>query len=90
MRREVRFLLGVLVGLGALGGYLWYVGPAQVVSRATAIAPWAVSTPLIRWTVSTVLACGGVLQVSGVPGFSSDTGRVLAVEWSFRARQADG
>lgn len=46
MRREVRFVLGALLGLGALGGYLWYIGPAQVIGRATAVTPWAVGAVL--------------------------------------------
>jgi uncharacterized membrane protein YbhN (UPF0104 family) len=38
----VRFVLGVLLGGGALATYLWYVGPAAVLGRVSAIAGWAV------------------------------------------------
>jgi uncharacterized membrane protein YbhN (UPF0104 family) len=39
----VRFLLGVLLGGGALAAYLWYVGPGAVLERASAVAVWAVA-----------------------------------------------
>lgn len=42
MYRYARFALGVLLGGGALAAYLWYVGPAVVLERATAVAGWAV------------------------------------------------
>ncbi|SDL96662.1 Lysylphosphatidylglycerol synthase TM region [Halogranum gelatinilyticum] len=46
MRRVIRFLVGALLGLGALVGYLAFVGVDSVVSRATAIAPWAAAAVL--------------------------------------------
>jgi uncharacterized membrane protein YbhN (UPF0104 family) len=39
----VRFVLGVLLGGGALAVYLWYVGPAAVIGRASSVAGWAVA-----------------------------------------------
>lgn len=43
MHRRVRFLLGVLLGGGALAGYFWYVGPAAVFERLSAVPRWAVA-----------------------------------------------
>ncbi len=43
MHRRLRFVLGVLLGVGALAAYLWYVGPAAVLGRASAVAGWAVA-----------------------------------------------
>ena len=43
MQRHVRFVLGVLLGGGALGAYLWYVGPGAVFGRAAAVPGWAVA-----------------------------------------------
>ena len=43
MRPAIRFLGGVVLGGGALAGYLLYVGPGAVVTRATAVAPWALA-----------------------------------------------
>lgn len=43
MRPAIRFLAGVSLGGGALAGYLLYVGPGEVVSRATAVTPWALA-----------------------------------------------
>jgi uncharacterized membrane protein YbhN (UPF0104 family) len=39
----MRFLAGATLGVGALVGYLLYVGVDSVVTQATAIAPWAVA-----------------------------------------------
>jgi len=43
VRPAIRFLAGVGLGGGALAGYLLYVGPGEVVSRATAVTPWALA-----------------------------------------------
>jgi uncharacterized membrane protein YbhN (UPF0104 family) len=43
VHRSLRFVLGALLGLSGLAVYLWYVGPGEAVSRATAVAPWAVT-----------------------------------------------
>lgn len=39
----MRFVLGVLTGGGALAAFLWYVGPATVLERVSAVAAWAVA-----------------------------------------------
>jgi uncharacterized membrane protein YbhN (UPF0104 family) len=46
VRRVRRFVLGAGLGAIALGAYLLFVGPAAVVERATAVAPWAVGAVL--------------------------------------------
>lgn len=43
VHRHLRFVLGILLGGSALVGYLWYVGPAIVLERASAIAGWAIA-----------------------------------------------
>jgi uncharacterized membrane protein YbhN (UPF0104 family) len=43
VNRHLRFVLGVLVGGVALAAFLWYVGPAAVLARASAVAWWAVA-----------------------------------------------
>lgn len=47
MHRYLRFALGTLLGLGGVAVYLWYVGPAEALSRATAVAPWAVAVVVL-------------------------------------------
>ena len=47
VRRAVRFLVGVLVGGGALGVYLWYVGVDAVVSRASEVAAVALAAVVV-------------------------------------------
>jgi len=42
VHRALRFGSGVALGAGALAAYVWYVGPAAVVERATSVAPQAV------------------------------------------------
>jgi uncharacterized membrane protein YbhN (UPF0104 family) len=41
--RRARFVLGVLLGGGALAAFLWYVGPATVLARVSAVTAWAVA-----------------------------------------------
>lgn len=43
MRPAIRFLAGVALGGGALAGYLLFVGPGEVLDRASAVAPWALA-----------------------------------------------
>ena len=43
MHRRLRFVLGTLLGGGALAAFLWYVGPEAVLARASAVAGWAVA-----------------------------------------------
>ena len=47
MRPAIRFLGGVVLGSGALAGYLLYVGPGDVATRATAVAPWALALVVV-------------------------------------------
>jgi uncharacterized membrane protein YbhN (UPF0104 family) len=60
VRREVRFVVGALLGLGALAGYLWYVGPTAVAERVRAVAPWAV------WVVFGLLLAEAAVDGLGV------------------------
>jgi uncharacterized membrane protein YbhN (UPF0104 family) len=41
MHKRVRFLLGVVLGGGALLLYAWYAGIGGIVDRARTVAPWA-------------------------------------------------
>ena len=43
MRPAVRFIVGVTVGAAVLAGYLYTVGTETVLSRAAAVAPWALA-----------------------------------------------
>lgn len=43
MHRHLRFAVGAALGLGGLAAYIWYVGPAAVLQRLTAVAPVAVA-----------------------------------------------
>ena len=43
VHRRLRFVLGTLLGGGALAAFLWYVGPEAVLARASAVAGWAVA-----------------------------------------------
>jgi hypothetical protein len=43
VRPAIRFLAGVALGGGALAGYLLFVGPGEVLSRASVVAPWALA-----------------------------------------------
>ena len=47
MRPAIRFLGGVVLGGGALAGYLLYVGPGDVAARASAVAPWALALVVV-------------------------------------------
>lgn len=63
MRRSLRFLVGVLIGATVLGVYLYTVGADEVISRATAVAPWALALVV------------GLVVVDGVERF---WGRIVA------------
>lgn len=56
----MRFAAGVAVGGGALAGYLWVVGPGEVVGRATAVAP------LVLALVVALVVAEGVVDGIGV------------------------
>jgi uncharacterized membrane protein YbhN (UPF0104 family) len=43
VHRHLRFVLGVFLGGGSLAAFVWYVGPAAVLARASTVAGWAVA-----------------------------------------------
>lgn len=60
MRRLIRFSFGSLVGVGALAGYLQFVGLDSVLSRATAVAPWAAVAVAVLVVIEAVVDGIGV------------------------------
>jgi uncharacterized membrane protein YbhN (UPF0104 family) len=60
VRRHLRFLLGSLLGIGALAAYLQYVGVDSVLSRAGAVAPWAVAVVFVLVVLEAVVDGLGV------------------------------
>ena len=82
MHRYVRFALGVLLGEGALTAYLWYVGPAAVLGRASTVAGWAVAVVALPQAASVVpipgslgaydlLLAGALVAMTGAPAASA-------------------
>lgn len=60
MRPVVRFLIGLVLGGGALLAYLWVVGPGEVLDRATAVTAWAI------WLVMALVIAEAVADGIGV------------------------
>ncbi|MFC7080405.1 lysylphosphatidylglycerol synthase domain-containing protein [Halorussus caseinilyticus] len=76
MRRVVRFLVGVTLGGSAFVAYLRFVGVDSVVTRATAIAPWAVPV-VVALVVAEGLADGIGVWASVNPSETVSPGQAV-------------
>lgn len=60
VRPAIRFVVGFSLGGGTLVAYLWFVGPGEVLDRATAVAGWAIAGVVILVVAEAVVDGVGV------------------------------